>query len=118
MVTIAGTKMATRVGTSLLKAAFAEELVVETLEEYEELAVALATDSERLFQVRKKKKHTRIGWEHMKDTSHFPPFFVAVGLDIHSFFLRDGCVVACLVSGEEQTSSGTCGPFFVFFVSM
>lgn len=53
MLTIAGSKMATRVAPSLLKAAGADEdLVVSSLEEYEERAVSLATDPERLFEVR------------------------------------------------------------------
>lgn len=60
MLTIAGSKMATRVATSLLKAAAADELIVHTLEEYEELAVALATDSERLFQVTN-RMHSHVG---------------------------------------------------------
>jgi len=52
MLTMAGSKMATRVAPSLLKAAGADEdLVVSSLEEYEERAVALATDPERLFEV-------------------------------------------------------------------
>lgn len=52
MLTMAGEKMATRVALSLLKAAGAEEMIVDSHEAYEELAVALATDPERLFQVR------------------------------------------------------------------
>lgn len=52
MLTVAGSKMATRVALSLLKAAGAEELIAGSLDEYEELAVSLATDPERLFQVR------------------------------------------------------------------
>ena len=52
MLTIAGSKMATRVAPSLLKAAGVDELIVDSLEAYEETAVALATDPERLFKVR------------------------------------------------------------------
>lgn len=51
MLTMARSKMATRVAPSLLKAAGAEELIVDSLEEYEEMAVSLATEPERLFQV-------------------------------------------------------------------
>lgn len=51
MLTMAGSKMATRVAPSLLKAAGGEGLVVESLEEYEERAVSLATDPEKLFEV-------------------------------------------------------------------
>lgn len=52
MLTMAGSKMATRVAPSLLKAAGAEGgLVVDSLEEYEERAVSLATDPEKLFEV-------------------------------------------------------------------
>lgn len=51
MLTMAGSKMATRVAPSLLKAAGADELIVDSLEDYEELAVSLATDPERLFEV-------------------------------------------------------------------
>lgn len=49
---MAGSKMATRVAPSLLKAAGMDELIVDSLEAYEETAVALATDPERLFKVR------------------------------------------------------------------
>lgn len=53
MLTMAGSKMATRVAPSLLKAAGAEGgLIVDSLEEYEERAVSLATDPEKLFEVR------------------------------------------------------------------
>lgn len=52
MLTMAGSKMATRVAPSLLKAAGAEGgLIVDSLEEYEERAVSLATDPEKLFEV-------------------------------------------------------------------
>ena len=51
MLTMAGQKMATRVALSLLKAAGAEEMIVDSLEAYEELAVTLATDPEKLFRV-------------------------------------------------------------------
>ena len=51
MLTMAGSKMATRVAPSLLKAAGVDELIVDSLEAYEETAVALATDPERLFKV-------------------------------------------------------------------
>lgn len=51
MLTMAGSKMATRVAPSLLKAAGAEELIVDSYEAYEEMAVSLATEPERLFEV-------------------------------------------------------------------
>ena len=52
MLTLSGKKMATRVGTSLLKAANLPELATTSREEYEELAVELAMDPEKLFQLR------------------------------------------------------------------
>lgn len=51
MLTMAGSKMATRVAPSLLKAAGADGLIVDSFEEYEERAVSLATDPEKLFEV-------------------------------------------------------------------
>ncbi|CAM9735391.1 unnamed protein product, partial [Hapterophycus canaliculatus] len=59
MLTMAGSKMATRVAPSLLKAAGAEGLVVESLEEYEERAVALATDPDKLFEIRSRLEEGR-----------------------------------------------------------
>ncbi|CAN0322176.1 unnamed protein product, partial [Discosporangium mesarthrocarpum] len=59
IVTMAGFKMATRVASSLLKAAGLQELIVTSLEEYEELAVALATDPERLFKIRTRLEEGR-----------------------------------------------------------
>lgn len=51
MLTMAGSKMATRVALSLLKAAGAQELIADSFEQYEEMAVSLATDPDRLFEV-------------------------------------------------------------------
>ncbi|CAN0255115.1 unnamed protein product, partial [Ectocarpus fasciculatus] len=53
--------MATRVAPSLLKAAGAEGagLIVESLEEYEERAVSLATDPEKLFEIRSRLEESR-----------------------------------------------------------
>ncbi|CAN0346546.1 unnamed protein product [Ectocarpus sp. 6 AP-2014] len=61
MLTMAGSKMATRVAPSLLKAAGAEGtgLIVESLEEYEERAVSLATDPEKLFEIRSRLEESR-----------------------------------------------------------
>ncbi|CAM9595379.1 unnamed protein product [Ectocarpus sp. 4 AP-2014] len=52
MLTMAGSKMATRVAPSLLKAAGAKGagLIVESQEEYEERAVSLTTDLEKIFE--------------------------------------------------------------------
>lgn len=64
MLTMAGSKMATRVAPSLLKAAGADEgLIVDSLEEYEERAVSLATDPEKLFEV-----HTCMPRARSRDT--------------------------------------------------
>lgn len=60
MITLPGEKMASRVGASLLRAVgLDKQLVVSTLSEYEELAVALAEDSERLYSMRQHLESTR-----------------------------------------------------------
>uniref|UniRef100_A0A6U4E2X8 protein O-GlcNAc transferase n=1 Tax=Phaeomonas parva TaxID=124430 RepID=A0A6U4E2X8_9STRA len=62
MLTLPGKKMATRVAQSLLHAAgpgFTEALVVGSLSEYEERAVELAMDTEKLFQLRLKLEDGR-----------------------------------------------------------
>jgi len=60
MLTLSGKKMATRVGASLLKAAMIPELVTASREEYEEVAVDLAMDPEKLFQLRMRLEQGRI----------------------------------------------------------
>ncbi|KAG5191098.1 putative UDP-N-acetylglucosamine-peptide N-acetylglucosaminyltransferase [Tribonema minus] len=61
MLTARGIKMASRVGASLLKAAGLPELVAGSVEEYEEAAVALATEPERLFALRQRLAAARRG---------------------------------------------------------
>merc|ERR1712196_384064 len=54
MITIPGTKMATRVASSLLRAAHLEALVCNNLNEYEERAVELAVDDKLYMDIRTK----------------------------------------------------------------
>jgi len=54
MVTILGDKMAQRVAASLLRAANLPELVCKDVQEYEDMAVALAVDGDRYMDVREK----------------------------------------------------------------
>lgn len=54
LLTLKGDKMATRVASSLLTAAGVPELITHNPEEYEELAVALAHDMDRLWELRKR----------------------------------------------------------------
>lgn len=68
MLTLSGTKMATRVAASLLHAAQLPELVVQSREEYEELAVELAMDPEKLFRLR----------QRLEDGRHTCPLFDTV----------------------------------------
>lgn len=60
MVTLPGERMASRVGASLLAAAGVPELVVRSMEEYEELAVAVALDMDKLWEVRRKLEDARL----------------------------------------------------------
>ena len=60
MVTLVGERMASRVAASLLGAASLSELVVGNEKEYEELAVALAMDIDRLWAIRKKLEDSRL----------------------------------------------------------
>ena len=59
MLTLMGDKMAARVGASLLHAVGLDELITTTPEAYEELAVALAEDQERLFAMRRQLEDSR-----------------------------------------------------------
>ncbi|KAF0690274.1 Aste57867_18300 [Aphanomyces stellatus] len=59
MVALAGHHMASRVSSSLLLAADLQELITHTLEEYEEMAVTLALDMDKLWEIRKKLEETR-----------------------------------------------------------
>merc|ERR1711871_3054 len=59
MVTIMGDRMSSRVSASLLTAAGLPELICNTHEEYGELAVTLAEDSEKLFSCRRKLERSR-----------------------------------------------------------
>lgn len=60
VITLPGKKMASRVAASLLNAAGLNELVVKSPEEYEELAVALALDMDKLWALRKKLEEARL----------------------------------------------------------
>lgn len=52
IITCPGDKMAARVCASLLKSCGLEELIVPSLAEYEELACTLATDTDKLYEMR------------------------------------------------------------------
>ncbi|KAI9914899.1 hypothetical protein PsorP6_007576 [Peronosclerospora sorghi] len=60
MVTMPKDRMATRVASSLLRAANMSELITNSLEEYEELAVELATDKDRLDELRQRLQDERL----------------------------------------------------------
>lgn len=53
-------KKASRVGASCLKACGLDMLTTRSLEEYEEVAVALALDMDKLWDVRKKLEDSRM----------------------------------------------------------
>jgi protein O-GlcNAc transferase len=59
MLTLSGRKMATRVAASLLEATGLPELVTDSREAYEEMAVELAMDPEKLFQLRRRLEDSR-----------------------------------------------------------
>ena len=60
MVTMPKDRMATRVASSLLRAANMSELITNSLDEYEELAVALASDTDRLWKLRRRLEDERL----------------------------------------------------------
>uniref|UniRef100_M4BYK0 Probable UDP-N-acetylglucosamine--peptide N-acetylglucosaminyltransferase SPINDLY n=1 Tax=Hyaloperonospora arabidopsidis (strain Emoy2) TaxID=559515 RepID=M4BYK0_HYAAE len=60
MVTMPKDRMATRVASSLLRAVNMSELIINSLEEYEELAVALASDADRLWRLRQRLEDERL----------------------------------------------------------
>ena len=59
MITLLGDRMSSRVSASLLTSAGLPELICGSTEEYEELAVTLAEDSEKLFSCRRKLERCR-----------------------------------------------------------
>nr|CCA22532.1 predicted protein putative [Albugo laibachii Nc14] len=59
MITLAKDRMATRVASSLLRAANLDEMITNSLEEYEELAVTLATDTKRWRAIKDKLERSR-----------------------------------------------------------
>lgn len=59
VLTCLGQAFAGRVAASLLRAAGLEELVTESLDDYEALAIRLATDGARLREIRQKLEHNR-----------------------------------------------------------
>jgi protein O-GlcNAc transferase len=59
MITLPGDRMASRVGASILTAAGMDELICHSFAEYEELAVTLATDVNKLYHVRQKLESSR-----------------------------------------------------------
>ena len=59
MLTCMGETFAARVAASLLKAVGMPELITTTLAEYEEMAVALASDPERLAEIKQKLARNR-----------------------------------------------------------
>jgi hypothetical protein len=59
MITLQGEKMASRVASSLLMAVGLGELVCTSHSQYEELAVALAEDSDRLYSFRQNLENRR-----------------------------------------------------------
>ncbi len=59
LLTLQGDKMASRVGSSLLSAIGLDDLITTSLSGYEELAVALASDYDRLFSIRRKLENSR-----------------------------------------------------------
>lgn len=60
MLTMPKDRMACRVASSLLRAAELDEMVVSTLDEYEELAVTLATDLDKLYAIRRRLEDGRL----------------------------------------------------------
>ena len=59
MITMCVDRMCSRMGASVLKAAGCNALVTSTLEKYEELAVTLAKDSQKLWDIREKLEIAR-----------------------------------------------------------
>lgn len=59
LITMAKERMASRVASSLLRAANLSELVTNSLDEYEELAVALASDMDKLWELRRRLEDDR-----------------------------------------------------------
>jgi len=70
LVTCAGKAFAARMAGSLLHAVGLSELVTRNLEDYEALALKLATDAELLRDVREKLAHNRF-WKPLFDTDRF-----------------------------------------------
>lgn len=59
MLSLAGDKMASRITSSMLRAVGLSELACASLTQYEELAVALAEDTDRLYNMRRHLENCR-----------------------------------------------------------
>lgn len=59
LITLKGDRMSSRVSSSLMSAVGIPELVCDSYEEYEEMAVTLAEDSDKLFTFRRKLERSR-----------------------------------------------------------
>ena len=59
MISLRGERFAARVGSSLLASVGLEDLICSNIDIYEELAVTLAEDSEKLFGYRRRLERTR-----------------------------------------------------------
>lgn len=59
IITLPGERFSSRVGASLLNAVGLSDMVVRSMEEYEELAVAVALDMDRLWAVRRRLEDAR-----------------------------------------------------------
>jgi predicted O-linked N-acetylglucosamine transferase (SPINDLY family) len=70
VLTLLGTTFAGRMGASLLTAIGIPELIVETLEQYEAMAIALAKDPARLMEIARKLAENR-STTRLFDTSRF-----------------------------------------------
>ena len=82
MVTCSGTSFAGRVGASVLSAAGLPELIANSREEYEELALALARDPTRLADLRAKLARLR-GSSPLFDTRRFTRHLEAAFRQMH-----------------------------------
>ena len=87
VLTCKGRSFPARYGASLLNAVGMPELIASTIEEYEELAVQLASDAARMEMVRRKLANNRAGTP-LFDTPRFTKSLESAYVRIHERYLE------------------------------
>ncbi|MGH8662582.1 MAG: tetratricopeptide repeat protein [Burkholderiales bacterium] len=104
LVTCAGAAFAARMAGSLLHAVGLPELVTQSLEEYEALAIALVREPERLRRIRDKLARNRLSYP-LFDTARFTRHLEAAYEEMHRLHKQGECPRTFSVTPLESQAS-------------